>query len=100
MVKEFQKGADSFHIDKCGDCELIWFDAGELARWQLAYEATDRAQEAASLRGKHEQMDPATKREFEENLARLPESESTIEAAFGEAFIDSLGRLAKGLWPR
>lgn len=98
MDKEFQKGVDSFHIDKCGNCELVWFDAGELACWQLAYEATGRAQEAKTYQDKHRQMDPATKRQFEENLARLPEPESALEAAVRESFMDQLGRALQSLW--
>jgi Zn-finger nucleic acid-binding protein len=100
MAKEFLRGTDSFHIDKCRECQLIWFDGGELAKWQLAYEATDQGQEAATLRKRHEQMDPAAKREFEENLARLPESESPLEAAVGEAFWQSFGKLLWALFGR
>ncbi len=100
MVKEFRKGADAFHINTCRDCQLIWFDAGELARWQLAYQSTGRSQEAASLQEKHRQMDPAAKREFEENLARLPESEGTLQSAVGEAFKESLWSLMCGIWRR
>jgi len=97
MDKELWKESASFHIDKCRDCELVWFDAGELARLQLDYEATPRAQEASRFQNRHRQLTPEEKRQFEHNLARLPEGDATLASAFGEGLMESMGNLAWGL---
>lgn len=94
-MKEPAKAPEKFYLDKCRECQFVWFDAGELAKIQIAYEATARSQEATLLQERHRQMDPAAKEQFEENLANLPESKSTIEMALGEALLEALLS-----WPR
>ena len=98
MDQELWEGASPFHIDKCRDCEFIWFDAGELARSQLDYEATPRSQEALRFQERHRQMTPEEKRQFEQDLARLPEGDATPASAFGEAFMESAKTLAWCFW--
>ena len=97
MDKELWKAAASFHIDKCRDCEFVWFDAGELARSQLDYEAKPRSQEALRFQDRHRQMTPEEKRQFAQDLARLPEGDATPASAFGAALMESAGTLALGL---
>ncbi len=97
MDKEIWKGAASFHIDKCRDCRFIWLDAGELARIQLQHESTPRAQEAARFQNRHRQMTPEEKRQFEHNLARLPEGDATLASAFGEGLMESMDGLARAM---
>ena len=99
MNKELWKGAATFHIDKCRTCELVWFDAGELARCQLDYEATPRAQESSRLQTRHREMTPQEQRQFEQNLARLPEGDATLASAFGKGFMECMAHLAWG-WRR
>jgi Zn-finger nucleic acid-binding protein len=90
MGKELLKGSASFCIDKCPDCELVWFDAGELARLQLDYEATPREREATRFQDRHRQMNPEEKRQFEQHLARLPEGDATLASAFGQGLMESM----------
>ncbi len=49
MMKEFAKSPAEFHIDTCERCDVVWFDAGELALIQLTFEATAAGQDAAQL---------------------------------------------------
>jgi Zn-finger nucleic acid-binding protein len=97
MDKELCDQAKSFHIDKCVDCELVWFDAGELARSQLAYESTERAQETRQFQERHLQMTSDERKEFEHNLASLPEGEASLESEFGQGLIGSLVAFAREL---
>ena len=98
MDKEFWKGRGSFRIDKCRDCELVWFDSGELAGIQREYEATQPAQDAARFRNRLWQLTPEERRELEQNLARLPEGDATLASAFGEGLMESMVELAWTLW--
>ncbi len=74
MAKQRLPKPASFHIDTCAACKLIWFDGGELARLQLTYEISPQGREAAEFQRRLAEMTPEQKQEFEENLARLPDS--------------------------
>jgi len=95
MDKEHWKWADSFCIDKCRDCEVVWFDAGQLARLQLEHEATPRAREASRLQNRHREMTLEEKEQFEHHLACLPEGDATLASAFGEGLMESMENLAR-----
>ncbi len=97
MDKDHWPRVKTFQIDKCRECELVWFDTGELARLQLEYEATPIAQEAARFQDRHRRMTPEEQQQFEENLARLPEGDASLLSAFGEGLIDSLRNLHRTL---
>jgi hypothetical protein len=47
MVKEVVHGPETFTVDACKDCKLLWFDGGELPRLRLAYEESLEAGEEA-----------------------------------------------------
>ena len=79
-----------FQLDHCGDCNLVWFDSGELAQLQIDHEATPQAQEAARLQNRHRQMTAKEKHAFERDLANLPEGTATYLAGFTEG-IASVG---------
>jgi len=98
MRKEFLKEPASFHTDTCVNCQLIWFDGGELARLQLRHEIRPQAREAAELERRHREMSPERRAEFERNLAKLPEPESPLEAGFKEAVIEALFRSRRSRW--
>lgn len=38
-----KQSEDSYTVDICGDCQVVWFDGGELARMQLDYESSQVA---------------------------------------------------------
>lgn len=81
-----------FKIDRCTSCNLVWFDAGELAYLQLHFESTDQAIDAARMQDRHRFMSPERRLEFERNLARLPEGDATLVSAFGRALLESIDR--------
>ena len=60
-----------------------WFDTGELACLQLAYENTPRGQDSGKFQRRHRDMTPAEKEEFARRLAELPEGDATLASAFG-----------------
>ena len=61
----------SFHIDKCRDYEYVWFDAGELARLQLDFEATLQGQEAAYFQEQLRNMTPKETQQFAIDLGKF-----------------------------
>ncbi len=85
MKKEFLKEPAAFHIDTCKACQLVWFDGGELARLQLSHEISDRGQEAAEMKRRHDEMTPQRREQFERDLANLPEPKSPVFEGFLEA---------------
>jgi len=91
MDKKLLKEPASFHIDSCKSCEVVWFDGGELARLQLAYEISAKGQEAAEFQRRHQEMTPEERAEFEENLANLPDPETPLSPG-------ALGKTVGKLW--
>ena len=82
----------AFEIDRCKSCNLVWFDAGELAYLQLHFESTDQAIDASRMQDRHRFMSPERRRAFEKNLARLPEGDATLASVFGRALLESIDR--------
>ena len=85
MKKQLLSEPVSLHVDWCKQCDLVWLDGGELARMQLGHEMTPQSRDAAEMQRRHKEMDPERRREFEENLAKLPEQESLVLGALKEA---------------
>ena len=79
MDKKLLPPPAEFHIDRCQDCSLIWFDGGELALYQLHYQASPQGREAEELRRRHAEMSPQRRLEFEERLANMPRADSPFE---------------------
>lgn len=73
MVKEEieveRRDNASFAIDICHDCDVVWFDGGELARLQLDFEQSAQAVEAWRLRKLSEQRTPQEEKELAERIA-------------------------------
>ncbi|PHQ32889.1 zf-TFIIB domain-containing protein [Rhodopirellula bahusiensis] len=90
MDKEDQPGTDSFALDRCRSCEWVWFDSGELARFQIRYEATAQGRDAARFRKRSRQMTSGEQRVFEHNLANLPDGDSSLASAIGDGLVESL----------
>ncbi|MFK7819806.1 MAG: zf-TFIIB domain-containing protein [Planctomycetaceae bacterium] len=89
MEKEEAKGKHRFQIDKCRDCEFVWFDPGELACLQQNFEATPRGEEAGRFQERHKTMSQTDRDEFEENLANLPPGDASLLSAFGQGLAES-----------
>ncbi|MBN2294784.1 MAG: zf-TFIIB domain-containing protein [Pirellulales bacterium] len=92
MKKKFIPEPASLHLDRCADCEMSWFDGGELARLQLTHEISLRGRDAAEFRRRHEEMTPQRKIEFEENLKKLDSGEEML----GQSFFKTLLTLISG----
>ena len=67
-------GFDGLHLDFCRGCSLVWFDGGELALAQLAYQATPAFREKQEMkrRAAERDADPERKAAFDEAIAKLP----------------------------
>ena len=92
--------------DFCDSCSVMWFDGGELALFQLGYEASHKFINARQIRRRMQELNasPGRKAAFEEALARLPDHVGPVEAALDEAAETALDGLLRGLlrgrlWP-
>lgn len=71
------------HADVCDRCSLVWLDGGELAMLQLAFKASGRYSDVDELKRRVRALEasPERKAAFEENLARLPDTDATSDGA-------------------
>lgn len=98
MEKRRKKiGPWDFAIDRCNKCQLIWLDAGELAKMQVIFEFSEKGEEAERFRQRLKNMTPAEKAEYEERIANLPEGNFAMEVIDG---IESDWRLGGGWYWR
>ncbi|MCA9114731.1 MAG: zf-TFIIB domain-containing protein [Planctomycetaceae bacterium] len=74
MRKESIPGAAQFKLDVCHRCDLIWFDGGELALFQLAWEASPQGQESAKMQERHQNMSDEERAQLEADIDALPRS--------------------------
>lgn len=73
MEKQVRRcGPERYFVDECKDCNLIWLDGGELARFQLQYENSDKAEELFRFRDRLATMTDEERKEYEANIAKLP----------------------------
>ncbi len=77
-------------VDVCRSCDVIWFDGGELALLQLAYEATPGALRDAEFRERIETMSPERRARFEDNLRRLEAGPSDLGDAFAAGVVEGV----------
>ncbi len=88
MEKERADSPISIYLDRCAACNVLWLDGGELALVQLAYEAGQKSLDAAEMKRRMEDLEasPERKKEFEENLDKLPPGKTLIDP------------ISEGLW--
>ena len=80
MVKVTKNlGDNSFLVDRCDKCKLLWFDAGEIAKWQLAYESSEQGLEAKRFRDRLRNMKPEEREAYEKRIAELPEGNPALD---------------------
>ena len=72
MRKQSMPGAPQFHLDICRKCWYVWFDGGELALYQLAWEASPRGREAARMQQRHRTMSDEERGQLEADIESLP----------------------------
>ncbi len=73
---------NEFFLDVCRDCNVAWFDGGELAKLQIQYESSMKAIEAYAFQQKAQHRTEEEEEEFQQNLAALPTAENPLKAAF------------------
>lgn len=78
-----QIGPWDFTIDRCNKCQLIWLDAGELAKMQVVFESSEKGEEAERFRQRLKNMMPTEKAEYEERIANLPEENFAMDVIEG-----------------
>jgi len=79
-------GSLKFHIDRCRDCDHLWLDKGELAKLQVAFEYSEKGEEAERFRQRLANMSPQEKTAFQRRVDSLPEEHISEEIAFGLLF--------------
>lgn len=74
-----------FQLDVCEDCEQVWFDGGELARYQMSYESSPQAQEAERMERRQRSRTPEQRAEVDERMKGLQRADSFLVQGFEEA---------------
>jgi len=70
------------HVDDCNQCGMTWFDPGELAEVQLAFEARAQTSELNGFRDRLvENMTDEERSEYEQRIARLRDLGTPMEQA-------------------
>lgn len=70
-----------FHIDECNNCQQAWFDSGELARLQLAFEDKPQRVELNQMRERIRNMTDEERAEYEDRIANLKDLGTPMEQA-------------------
>lgn len=73
MIKKEIRAQRRFRIDECRNCDLVWLDGGELAEIQLAFRTKEQTAEVNRMRQRLASMNEEERREYEKNIANLPE---------------------------
>ena len=93
MNKQPLKPSHEFCVDECQECEIIWFDAGELAIIQLEHDASPGATSAKNMKQRVDEMTPEEIAEFEKNLANLHEGDATFLAGIKHGLVECYKKL-------
>ena len=78
---------ESFMIDICGKCQMVWFDGGELAKLQIDHESSIKAIDQLERQQLAQNLGSERKQELEQRIAALPTGAGGI------------GSQILGLWP-
>ena len=97
MRKRLVKQLELF-VDDCGQCGMSWFDGGELATLQLAFETDSQTVELNSMRDRLKNMTDEERQEYEANIAKLKDLGSPIGQAIRGATFDLTLRRYWRLW--
>ena len=77
----FDKRPDeSFQIDVCSKCQMVWFDGGELAKFQLDYESSAKAIDQLERQQLAQSLDGERKEELEQRIAAMPMASNGLGA--------------------
>ncbi|HJN09164.1 MAG TPA: zf-TFIIB domain-containing protein [Pirellulaceae bacterium] len=75
-----------FHLDTCQECDHVWFDGGELARWQIDHEQGAQGREEEQMRRRSQMRTPEQKAAAAQRIAQLPHSPNFLEGAPRDLF--------------
>ncbi len=70
-----------FHLDTCQECDHVWFDGGELARWQIKHEEGAQGQEEEQMRRRAQMRTPEQKAAAAERMDQLPRIPNFLASA-------------------
>ncbi len=68
MRTESFSGFMPIRVDVCPDCDHLWFDAGELALFQLGFEYSRKGLQADELQQRIRELDPKLRARFKRRL--------------------------------
>ena len=97
MTKDQTRSAPHVEFDTCRNCGAFWFDAGELAMVQQAYEAGPRRKQAEIMKQRYAEMEasPERRARFEKNLAAMPKGPDGLIGAIGQGLTESAGTVVE-----
>ena len=78
---------NEFFLDACRDCNVVWFDGGELARLQIQYESSMKALDTYAFQQKAQNRTEEQEEEFQRNLAALPKRANWLKSLFQESLL-------------
>ena len=85
-----------FFVDDCSQCEMSWFDGGELAALQLLFEVKPQTVELNAMRDRLKNMTEDERKEYEANIAKLQD----LGSPMGQAIRGASFELAIKYWRR
>ena len=75
-----QRPEESFQLDVCRKCQMIWFDGGELAKLQLDYESSIKAIDQMERQQLAQSLSEDRKEQLEERIAAMPMASNALGA--------------------
>jgi len=75
-----QRPEESFQLDVCRKCQMIWFDGGELAKLQLDYESSIKAIDQMERQQLARSLSEDRKEQLEERIAAMPMASNALGA--------------------
>lgn len=64
-----------FMINECDKCKYIWFDDGELQKFQVEYELSDQGEEMQRFRNRLENLTDKERADIDARIAKLGDPE-------------------------
>ena len=78
----------NIHVDDCSQCDTTWFDPGELALLQLAFEDRPQTAELNKFRDRLQSMTEEERAEYEHRIAKLRDLGTPMEQAIRGAVFE------------
>jgi Zn-finger nucleic acid-binding protein len=75
-----------FQLDTCKECQQVWFDGGELARWQIDHEQDAKGRDEAQMQRRSQMRTPEQQAAAAERIDNLPDATSFIGSTSQDLF--------------